>query len=274
MKKPNSTRWIVWALLGATACAALGYGVGAARNRRRDGTTRPAPASRAETERLTSAARALRSAIADLSESRPDDAMTELAALDAYDPTNGYSQVMWFAARVAKDEMPAADEALAKALAAPRWANYAETVGLSGRQEIDSELEVLRNAEAGYRLAVLAGKAASGSAGLVSLRQLGLRVAAIEPPDMVHLRAGATFREQASQELLDLAKQQKDAAMVSRFEAQASADRAWREKVDAELMEFIRTRPSPEDTRSSDLWRHRITAEEDLVRTLVAEAPQ
>jgi hypothetical protein len=274
MKKPGGVRWLVWIVLGAAACGALGYGVGVLRVRGRGDTTRPAPASKAETARVKSSAEALQKAIADLAESQPDAALTELAALDGYDPSNGYSDVFWFAARVAKDDMPGSEGALTKALAERRWTNYADAVGLSDRQEMGAELEVLRNAEAGYRLAVLGGRTSGGSAGLVQLRQLGLRVAALEPPDMVHLRVGATFRAQASEELLTLARKQKDQAMVKRFEAQLAADKTWRDQVDAELMAFVKARPGPEEPRSTGLWRERIQAEESLVRTLVAKAPE
>ncbi len=275
MNRSSSLRWVLLALVACVAAAAGGLILGRGRagddepgrGRQARGVD-PAVAARAE------AGRALREALALLAEGKPQEAEAALAQVERSDPGNGYTSVFRFAARVLQQDYAGAEQTLDAALAEKRWTQYTDAARLPGRAEIDRELQALRDAETGYRMALLTGAAPAGSKGLVRLRELGLRLAAVEPPDMVHLRVGATFRCQASAELVTLAKQQKDPAMIARFEKQLAADKTWQDKLDAELLRFVRGRPGFEVEPTESLWVARVTGEEQLVRDLVAGAPK
>lgn len=269
-RRSSGVRWVLIALVAMLVCGGLGLLAGRLRVR---GEGRATPA-RAVPEWPRAAGQALREAIEAVSEGNAEDADAALARLRQTDPANGYADAVSFAARVVANDYPGAQQALDSALAQARWTTYVDALGLPSRLELDQELAMLRNAEAGYRLAVLSGSVPGGSKGLVRLREWGLRVAGVEPPDMVHLRAGATFRAQASAELLALARKQKDPAMVARFEKQDAADRAWRERLDGALLDFVRGRPGVETELTESLWLARVEGEEQLVRELLTEAPK
>jgi hypothetical protein len=269
-KRSSGVRWVLIALVAMLVCG--GLGVLAGRHRARGETRTAIDGAAPAGQRVLG--QALREAIGATSEGDAARAEMTLTHLRQADPANGYVETVAFAARVVASDYAGAQQALDAALAQARWTTYVDALGLPSRLELDQELAMLRNAEAGYRLAVLSGSVPGGSKGLVRLREWGLRVASVEPPDMVHLRAGATFRLQASDELLALARKQKDPAMVARFEKQDAADRAWREKLDGALLDFVRGRPGVGAELTESLWLARVEGEEQLVRKLLTEAPR
>lgn len=266
MRRGRAVRWV----LGTLAAMVLlgGLGAGAAWWRAPRGAARAANEARAARR---AEGQALREAIARIAAGDGDGG---LAALASADPANGYGAALRFAAHVVRDDMPAASAELAGALGKPRWRTCDDALGLPDAEALDHELTVWRNAEAAYRIAVLGGRTEGGSAGLARLRDLGLALARVEPPDMVHLRVGATFRVKASEELVRLAEAQGEGATTARMRAMLDADRAWRDRCDRELLAFVRERPTSAESQDGANWARRVGEEESLVRRLTSEAPQ